>query len=85
MQRLHPEFEGLVHLPAKKTLIYVKKSASAPPMPEFPLVALPSFSCESISMCRGHQIWPPETSATAYLGVLGLFLFLWKISQQSPS
>lgn len=64
MQRLHPEFEGLVHIPAKKTLIYVKKSGSAPPTPaptrEFPLVALasflPSYSCESISMCGGHQI-----------------------------
>lgn len=29
-RRLHPKFEGLVCIPAKKTLIYVKKAGSAP-------------------------------------------------------
>lgn len=63
MQRLHPELEGPVHIPAKKTLIYVKKPGSAPKWLTFPgrvscsLAANLSPSTEAIK--SGHQ-GPPR-------------------------
>lgn len=59
MQRLHPEFEGPVRIPAKKTLIYVKKPGSAPKWLNFPsrvscsLAANLSPRTEAIK--SGHQ------------------------------
>lgn len=65
MQRLHPEFEGPIHIPAKKTLIYVKKPGSAPKWLNFPqscvscsLVVNLSPRTEAIK--SGHQRLPVD-------------------------